>query len=159
MTEAIYRFQVHYPAEKGRNRGVKFVADMRTPLHPDFRFRIEALIAMRSRQIMRFQYSQREVFAELWNAWELENKKLAASLPAKFPQRWQALKELRQKEHGRYGNPLLLLELWGAWCRRFPQDAQKIEREFRKLPKIAPATWDYRAKLGKIGQVGRLSLG
>jgi len=138
MTDAIYRFQVHYPIDKGHTRYVKFVADIRTPLHPDFRFRIEALIAMRSQQIMRFQYSQREVFAELWNAWELENKKLASSLPANFPQRWQALKKLRQKEYSKYGNPLLLLELWEAWSRQCPDDAGKIERQLKKLSKKAP---------------------
>jgi hypothetical protein len=138
MSETVYRFQVHYRSDRGNTRYVKFVADIRPQLHHNLNLRIAALISLRGEQIRQPQYMQRQVFSELWNAWDRQNRNLASRLPARFPEKWQALKKLREKEHGHYGNPKMMLELWDAWSRQHPADARKIERQLRAAQKIPP---------------------
>jgi hypothetical protein len=143
MSETIYRFQVHYLVDKSRYRFVKFIADIRPHLHDNLDRRIKALIAMRSEGQARFQYSQREVFVELWKAWEQQNKKLASKLPTTFPERWLALKKIREKEFGLYPNPRCMLELWDAWSRQFPGDARKIDRRIKNMANKPQALRNY----------------
>jgi hypothetical protein len=135
MSELVYRFQVHFSAKRGDTRNAKFVADIRPHLHENLKPRLEAFIASSLEQFRPSPYTQREVFFELWKAWETQNKKLAAKLPAKFPDKLYALKKLRQKEHYNYSNPQVMIELWHAWCRQFPKNAAKMERRAKENAK------------------------
>jgi hypothetical protein len=139
MSDEVYRFQIHYRVDRGERRYVKFVADIRPHLHNNLKSRFEAMIELRSENLWRYLYSQGEVFTELWNAWEKQNKKLASTLPAKFPERLLALKKIRQKEFKNYSNPKLIMELWDAWCRENPKDAAKIEQRIKKAAKKSKA--------------------
>jgi hypothetical protein len=132
MAEAIYRFQVHFSTKRGDSHTAKFVADIRPRRHGILRLRIETMIEMSLEKFRTSPITQREVFFDLWNAWEVQNKKLASTLPAKFPQKIYALKKLRQKEFGFYSNPRLMVELWAAWSRQNPREADKIERRVKK---------------------------
>jgi hypothetical protein len=132
MTEDIYRFQVHFSTKRGDSHTAKFVADIRPRKHGILRPRLETYIEMSLEKFRPSPITQREVFFELWNAWEAQNKKLASTLPAKFPQKIYTLKKIRQKEFGFYSNPRLMVELWGAWSRQFPKEADKIERRLKK---------------------------
>jgi hypothetical protein len=135
---SVYRFQAHFRIDKGGSpRYVKFVADIRPELHDHLNLRIQEFVAMSHVPPRRYLYSQREVFIQLWNTWQSHNPVVAAKLPAKFPDNWLALKKLRTKERGQYSNPMLLRELWDAWCSRFPGDAGKIERRVKLLLKEA----------------------
>ena len=132
ILDTVYRFQVHYRNEKIQvRRYIKFVADIRPAIHRQLDLKIAALIAIRSEQPRRFMLSQREIFDEIWTGWDLQNKSLASKLPAKFPERWQALKKLRRKEFGRYSNPMLMLELWDAWSRQYPRDSKEVEKRVK----------------------------
>ena len=139
MSDEVYRFQIHYRVGRGERRYIKFVADIRPHLHNNLKSRFEAMIELRSENLLRYPYSQGEVFTELWNAWEKQNKKLASTLPAKFPERLLALKKLRQKENKNYSNPRLIMELWDAWCREYPRDAAKIDKRIKKAAKKSKA--------------------
>jgi hypothetical protein len=135
MAEDIYRFKVHFIGKKGKKQSVHFVADIRPHLHIGLKPRLETLLAMRNGDFKYFPYMQRNAFIELWNAWEMENKKLVSTLPQAHPDKLLALKKFRQKEHGYYGNPKIMLELWDAWSRQFPKDAAKVERLIKKQAK------------------------
>jgi ABC-type amino acid transport substrate-binding protein len=131
----VYRFQVHFLDSRGKSRYFKFVVDIHPYRHDYLDLKLETLAALRGTRQRRYQYSQREVFTELWNAWEAENKKLASQLPAEFPEKLLALKKKRIREFGFFTNPSLLLELWDAWRRRNPKEAAKIERHVKSILK------------------------